>query len=95
MMGCVETLSGSFYMDSEDDCSAHFTLLDMNFDSFFMIFQNKIELILKMFIKLSVKLRKKCAVLNKKELSLTSVSFMNAVILLMKLLNMGSLFVCY
>ena len=28
-------------MDSEDDCSLHFFFLDVNFDSFFMIFQKK------------------------------------------------------
>ena len=28
-------------MDSEDDCSMHFSSLDMKYDSFFMVFQKK------------------------------------------------------
>ena len=53
-------------MDSEDECSAHFTFLDMNYDSFFVIFQKNDLSSKKIFIKLSFKLRKKLYCLNKK-----------------------------
>ena len=42
-MGAVEALSGNICVHSEDDvCSLHFIFLDINYDSFFMIFQKKL-----------------------------------------------------